>query len=361
MNLQNIAVGFLMFSFFFPVRAVAANLEFSKLYVFGDSLSDIGNIYSVTKAANLIDPSITITPPSPPYDNGRFSNGSIWVDDLASVLGLMLIPSTQLAVGGSVTSSFQINYNYGGATAGNSVDFAFGGAESGTSNIGSSQLPGVLREIQSFTDDLKVAHQSADPNALYIVSVGGFNDYNSKTYSNPDEPTTNIVQAVTSLYGAGARNILVPNLSDLGKTPYAATTDSDSANYLTQLSLEHNAELETKLKNLPQNLADINIIYLDQSSLFKSALAEPAALGLTNISDSCLTKTDNSFYVCKNPNNYLFWDSLHPTATAHEQLANFTLETLEAAQTPQPVPEPDSILPVVLGLGWWLYCKNRGR
>ena len=361
MNTQNIAVGFFIFSFFFPVRALAANLKFSKLYVFGDSLSDIGNIYSVTKATNSIDPSITITPPSPPYDNGRFSNGPIWVEDLASELGLTLIPSTQLLVGSSVTSSLQINYNYGGATASNSVDFAFGGAESGTSNIGGSQLPGVLTEVQSFTNDLKIAHQSADSNALYIVWAGGFNDYNSKTYSNPDEPTTNIVQAVTSLYGAGARNILVPNISDLGKTPYAATSSSASAKYLTQLSQKHNAELETKLKNLPQTLAGINIIYLDQSSLFKSALAEPAALGLTNISDSCLTETDTSFSVCKHPNNYLFWDSLHPTAIAHEQLANFTLEALEAAQTPQPVPEPSSIIPLILGLGWWLYCKHRGR
>jgi phospholipase/lecithinase/hemolysin len=54
------------------------------IYSFGDSLSDVGNIYATTGD----------TVPGAPYFNGQFSNGNVWVQDLASDLGLApLMPS----------------------------------------------------------------------------------------------------------------------------------------------------------------------------------------------------------------------------------------------------------------------------
>lgn len=364
MKKQIIAAGFSFLFCMFSPRVVAAQLKFSKLYVFGDSLSDIGNVYNITKAANSIEPGITaVDPPSPPYYEGRYSNGPNWVDDLSSALGLKIVPSTELTVGAPVTTSIQLNYNYGGATANQSVDFAFASAGSGLNNASSPQLPGILKEVQSFTDDLKVANQSADPKSLYIVWEGGLNDYGSGAYNNPAQPTTNIVQVVTSLYNAGARNILVINEPNLGKIPFAAAAGSTYANYLTQLSLETNRELNIKLNNLRPTLSNINLIYLDNNALFQSSLATPSAFGFTNVTSPCLIRTGSSFSICENPNNYLFWDDRHPTAAAYSQTASLALQTLEVAQTPQPVPEPSSSIPLtVLGLGWLLRSvalKNR--
>lgn len=62
---------------------------------FGDSLSDVGNTYL---AAGI--------PASPPYFNGCYSNGPIWLDDLASKLGVGLI--TPSLAGGT-------DYAWGGA------------------------------------------------------------------------------------------------------------------------------------------------------------------------------------------------------------------------------------------------------
>lgn len=47
------------------------------IYAFGDSLSDVGNIYAYT--------SVNTPPayPASPYVNGQFSNGNVWVQDLA--------------------------------------------------------------------------------------------------------------------------------------------------------------------------------------------------------------------------------------------------------------------------------------
>ena len=73
----------------------ASAQDYGRIITFGDSLSDNGNLYAATGGAQ---------PLSPPYFQGRFSNGPVWVE---------LLGFTQARVGGSVTGS--INYAYGGA------------------------------------------------------------------------------------------------------------------------------------------------------------------------------------------------------------------------------------------------------
>ncbi|MEH1891746.1 MAG: hypothetical protein V7K92_20595 [Nostoc sp.] len=58
MKKQAVAAGFVLFSFMLPTKASAAS--FAQLYVFGDSLSDTGNIYNLTDKGY---------PQSPPYTN----------------------------------------------------------------------------------------------------------------------------------------------------------------------------------------------------------------------------------------------------------------------------------------------------
>ena len=59
---------------------------YSAIYAFGDSLSDVGNVFLGTGGAE----------PAPPYFAGRFSNGPIWLDYLAAQLGTgPMIPSLQ--------------------------------------------------------------------------------------------------------------------------------------------------------------------------------------------------------------------------------------------------------------------------
>ncbi|MBV8232201.1 MAG: hypothetical protein JO329_19640, partial [Planctomycetaceae bacterium] len=77
--------------------------QFTQLVAFGDSLTDVGNVYHITNGT---------FPVSPPYDQGRFSDGPVWVEELASRMGLPApLPSSE---GGT--------------------DFAFGGAETHTAS-----------------------------------------------------------------------------------------------------------------------------------------------------------------------------------------------------------------------------------
>ncbi|MFM7439113.1 MAG: SGNH/GDSL hydrolase family protein, partial [Snowella sp.] len=92
-----------------PVTAAA----FSNIYAFGDSLSDDGNVFAATGGF----------PPSPPYFQGHFSNGNVWVQNLAESLGVGLVDGA-----------------FGGATTG----------EENTLNGTFSGLPGLKQQINNF-------------------------------------------------------------------------------------------------------------------------------------------------------------------------------------------------------------------
>ena len=349
-----IAAGFTLLSFTLPIGASAAT--FNRIYVFGDSLSDTGNVFNLTNfAKSFVDPTIPIDPPAGYFD-GRYSNGPVWVDYLADALKLTVTPSSKLAVPFPITitptGELGVNFFFNGATTTQSVNFAFGGAKAGLDNAGDPRLPGVLREVQGFTNDLIVANQSADPNALYIVWAAGSNDYGSG--SVPNQVVGNISTAVRSLFDFGARNFLVPNAPDLGKTARARTLSEQQSIGLTNLTNAHNFLLDKTLSDLSQSLTGINLLPLDVNSLFNDAIENPGKFGLTNVTQACLNISECANADQTQQNQYLFWDGIHPTTTAHKQLAEFALEKLE----PKSVPEPTSSASLgMLGLAWLLRGK----
>ncbi len=82
-----------------PIATTSAS-RFSRVIAFGDSVTDSGNSFSLSAG---------VFPPSPPYFDGRWSNGPLWLDMVSEQLGLGLsVPSLR---GGT-------NYAYGGARSG---------------------------------------------------------------------------------------------------------------------------------------------------------------------------------------------------------------------------------------------------
>ncbi|MEP0757618.1 SGNH/GDSL hydrolase family protein [Coleofasciculus sp. FACHB-T130] len=253
---------------------------FNQIYVFGDSLSDVGNVLKATNGQY---------PPNPPYFQGRYSNGPVWADYLASKLKLK--------------SSTETNFAYGGATTGNSRQIP----------------PGLLAQIESF----KATHSSANPKALYVVWAGA-NDY-LRGATDSTVPINNLAIAVKSLSVAGAKNIVVVNLPDLGKLPGTRTTQrSESLNVLTK---KHNSGLAASLNGLRQQLnSDIKITYLDVNSLYNQVTNNPKKFGFTNVTNACISRAK----ICNNPNEYLFWDSIHPTTAAHKLFVELAFPALKS-------------------------------
>jgi phospholipase/lecithinase/hemolysin len=144
------AAGFVLFSFMLPLKVSAAS--FDNIYVFGDSLSDSGNVFAAS--GNTFPPS--------PYFEGRFSNGYNWIDEFAKKLNIDS-PTPYVSVAS-------------GTTPNNGINFAFGGATTTEANTISSNLFGLPQEIGAFQSYLNQTQQLADPDALYVFWLGP-NDY----------------------------------------------------------------------------------------------------------------------------------------------------------------------------------------
>lgn len=315
-----------------------SSLNFSKIYVFGDSLSDQGNIFNLTTSVQTIFDIPII--PSSPYFEGRFSDGPVWVENLAADLGLTIIPSTELFV--SNPQQPLLFSSFDGATTTQSVNFAYGGAQTGTEGAGDlgNFIPGVLTQVQFFIDDHQEAEQLADPEALYIIWAGP-NDYQTVPDANPETVVDNLETAIKSLFDLGGRNFLIPNLPDLGQVPIAQIPNRPVLiEQLTNLTQQHNLILEETLEELSSSLSGINIIPLETDELFNNIVTNPEEFGFTDVAEPCLnsnpidlaTNSTEEFSmdlgICAQADERLFWDQLHITASAQDILGEFALETL---------------------------------
>ena len=289
--------------------------QYSSIYAFGDSLSDAGND-SIATGLIGID-----LPVSPPYYNENyglfglltasvFSNGPIWVQDLAQNLGLS-----------NVAPSL-----YGGN------DFAYGGAEA---TVNSSTLSGLSQATTSLTSQLAqfAAGGGGPSSALYTVSIGT-NDVVSilgetgvdltKMMGQVADAVSSEVAFISSLIDGGAKSLLALDTPDVGKLP-VITEEGDPAAEATatKLSNLYDIELNTALEGLAKS-SGVTINILPLFSLLDEAVASPSSFGLTNATDPAWTgnlTSSSSGTVAASPNTYLFWDSYHPTATGQSLIA----------------------------------------
>jgi len=278
----------------------AGAIPYPKIYAFGDSLSDAGNIYSFSHG---------VEPVSPPYSKGRFSNGNVWVQDLSSDVGLgILKPSL---TGGT--------------------DYAAGGATTGQSSVHNANASDLPSQLSSFKTN--VPKPSA--NALFTLWIGSNDllailaaDLNAAdTTAALNEVLANEQTFVVGLAQAGAKKLLVLTVPDLGLTPQISASGAAAKRTATALTKRFNTALTAKLnKDATTYKLDIKIV--DTLPLIDAAVANPAAYGFTNVKQACWTGnfTDkNSGTVCASSvtvqNKHLFWDQLHPTAGGHSQIA----------------------------------------
>lgn len=265
---------------------------FSKLVVFGDSISDDGNLFAATGGA---------IPPAPYYVNGHFSNGQVWVEYLAEQLDL----TDQLE-----------DYAFGGACSGREsyVSFAYG----------IPGLPGLQDEIDMFA---AATGGRADPRALYIVQAGA-NDIFLWTESGmpsslldfADQVASNIAQAVSRLKKMGARHILVVDIADLGLTPDAQASGFEEL--LSVVTQTVNTAVAAKLKtdkHCPGPVVGLFSMYAAMHAIVDDA----ALFGFSNVTYPYL------MVLAGDPDAFLFWDGVHPTTMGHGVLADFAYARLQ--------------------------------
>lgn len=281
--------------------ASADTLAFSEIIVFGDSLSDSGNAATLAGAFNLDFDYQS-------YPLGQFTNGQTW----ASQIGLA--PSLQ---GGT-------NYAYGGARSADNGDV----------------LPDLQAQIQQFVN----AAPSLGSNPLAAIWVGGndFRDFAASGGGTPQETMLFVSSvigpisgSVMTLAAAGISDIVVFGLPDLGKLPDFVGTPFGAQ--ISQVVGGYNAALSQTVAGLDAALGPVNVGYFDVDALFQTLLGPDNAGGFDNWTENCLAAGE----AC-DPEEYVFWDDIHPTDAVHEIVADAFRDQIA------PVPLPAGF-PLLIG------------
>jgi phospholipase/lecithinase/hemolysin len=297
-----------------PARALAEP-PYSGIVVFGTSLSDSGNAFALRGSAStppdyLLDPLLV---PSAPFARGghHFSNGATWVEQFARSLGLA--GSVRPAYRG--TSSVAANFAVGAARA----------YDDGKNVNLSDQVAAYLQSTGGV----------ASPSALYVIEMGG-NDVRDALGAYPVGHTVVLQRALGSiatnigqLYAAGARRFLVWSAPNPALTPALrrlALVNPAIAQLAFALTQSFNSNLGGALTQLSA-LPGISIGRLDAYALLNEIVADGDRFGLANVIDACITP-DEAPFACTNPDEYLFWDGIHPTAAVHGIIAQLAASVL---------------------------------
>lgn len=346
-----------LFLLIFCVSGYATTIK--QIVFFGDSASDNGNLYRST---------LKLIPKSPPYYEGRFSNGATWAEHV----------SDYLQKEGGITAK---NYAVGSATAifhrptSSSIAFSTLGLQVNKYLIGSV-----------FQDKSET---------LYVIWMG-LNDYIMDEDTSVDELTSdvvnNIIWAVNTLTNKGATRFLIVNLPDLSWTPRGQASSAELKARYTALTQAHNTKLKAFVDSVNQTSAqtDVKIAFIDIYNLLGAMIADPAPFNQkykTNLIDTktaCFSGgytlqsrlarasiekqlrlslqaksadvdvaalsqaientptlqvayetallSDAGVESCENPDEHVFWDKLHPSKAAHYVLGQEAIETLLKAQ-----------------------------
>ena len=299
---------------------------FSQIVVFGDSLSDTGNVRDRTDSKS--GGTVQFPGGSFNYSDGRWTNSSdtdpgsatyagVWHEQLARTF-LSMTPATFSLDGGS-------NYAFGGATTNNGTH-----NETVVSTSAFGDVTITIDDMGRQIDDYLNAH-AIDPNALYIVWGGGNDLFNDDSVANVAATATRATALMTRLANAGAKYIMVPNVPPLGIIPEYAGTPSKqkslsraAADYRVALSVD----LNTALADLASQGITPTLYPLDVWTNTVRVMTYPSRYGFINVNSSVQGNSNAS------PDQYLFWDKKHPTTAGHYWTAKGANDALTLPFTP---------------------------
>jgi outer membrane lipase/esterase len=283
-----------------PLSANAASVaSFTAFFSFGDSLTDSGNVAAATGGAGT-------------YPSGRFSDGPTWAEYLSSDLGLG--PHGPSLAGGP-------NHAWGGAWT-----------------DGGGAVPTLVQQVGGYIGG-GGSFQSTDLVALWA----GANDFFGTALDpggpvNPTVPVANISTALSLLAGAGAQQVLILNLPDLGATPQLQGNAG-----ATSWAMGYNFLLSNEIA-LQRDALGITIYEADIFARGADIAANPGNYGLINVTDPLYPG------LTLDPGTTAYVDGIHPTTVVHRVFAQEALNS---------IPEPSTGMLSLVAIG--LLARRRRR
>ena len=185
--------------------------QYTNLFIFGDSLSDSGNTYSAFG-----------TPESPPYWQGRYSNGENWADFTTDWLGISNLPGRGSGSGN--------NRAFGGAGTGNGMSFW------------------VIENIGKQVDDWDQNNNLAAGDVVAIW--GGGNDLLNFGETNAQRVVDDLEEHAEQLIATGGQEFIFFELPPLEKTPGERSSSESDRRALSQRVADFNSGLHTMVAGL---------------------------------------------------------------------------------------------------------------
>ncbi|NBX85191.1 MAG: lysophospholipase [Gammaproteobacteria bacterium] len=285
----------------------------TEVVVFGDSLSDNGNLYEFMGHQ---------LPLSPPYFQGRFTNGPVWIELLMEKL-------------------------YPSNGADRLKDYAFGGAGISLDESNEDTSFSLQQQIQNYLDENQ---NIANPEALYVIWMGANNYFNLP--ENPEETIRNVNQvierSISKLVKIGARNFLLINIPDLSRTP--AAIEFEAGTELQYMSLEHNRQFAEVVRRMKARYTRVRFAFYDVTKVMGDIVDNPQKHGFIDATHTCyehlmnaniqdavvkksrfLSNISSIAYpqAMDNCEGYLFFDLYHPSERAHQIMADEIYKLLE--------------------------------
>ncbi|MBL7481553.1 SGNH/GDSL hydrolase family protein [Legionella bononiensis] len=251
---------------------LAANKRFDTMVTFGDSMSDNGNLYRFLWYQ---------IPISPPYFEGHFSNGPVWIEQL-----------------------FESYYPYGNLDG--FQNYAVGGAGAVLSY--KEKLPITL--TMELNDYLYWNTYGKKETSLYAIWIGANNYLNGPT--NVESITDSVVDAiggvVERIISHGGDKFFIANIPDLGQVPQAKEMGTQSL--LTELVQTHNRKLAVKVEELRLKYPEVTLVYFDVYAFFNEAMAHASDFGFVNMTDPCYLGSYSGWLVQYRPNDQALYSYL---------------------------------------------------
>ncbi|CAF1322854.1 unnamed protein product [Adineta steineri] len=257
-------------------------LPFDTLVNFGDGNTDTGNVYNLTNHQ---------WPLVPPYYQGHFTNGPVWIEQLG-------IPNIS-------------NYAYNGATIDNDNLIA------GYTQPNKTLVPGVRQQIVTYLANNDI--RKVDLTRTLYVIWAGMNDYLDNSSITSDLVVTSLMNAVSDLTLVGAEHILVLNLPPLQAYPFSRETNKNLS--LNTLVTNHNSYLLSNISQVNTMYNTTSIKVFDLYSLMISILTNNSIPAIDKTNPCWNISNDIVISQCLIPNQYIFIDTYHLTTTIHQRIA----------------------------------------
>ncbi|GJN02072.1 hypothetical protein PR202_ga19390 [Eleusine coracana subsp. coracana] len=321
------------------------------VYVFGDSMVDVGNNNYIQKCkvdCRADYPHFGVDYPGQ-APTGRFSNGYNLADQLAQLLGFAESPPPFLSLpNGSLIPQMSSGINF--ASGGSGIrDITGNGPVCEQVLSMSEQVGNFTNLVRQWTSENKTAADLVS-NSLFFVSAGSndlfeYVDHIQVPNNQNDTEFLRVLVASYSnhlkdLYGAGAKRFSVLSPSLVGCCPSQRliaqkSKDVDQYGCLgagNNLSRQLYPMLASMLHDLSLQMPGMNYSLVDSIRMAEFIFnnTHTPAYNFTVLDRACCGSgkfgaedgCDFSADLCENRDNYLFWDDYHPSNAATKVAAN---------------------------------------